>query len=88
MDFRNLTRKEFEDWKSQNPQFKNIDFDGFKKYLIKEQEKGNLKNNDIEYKKDQFLKYVMYASIGIGFFFPPIWIATVILFIYRALRKR
>lgn len=40
MDFRNLTRKEFKDWKSQNPQFKDIDFESFKKFLIKKQNNG------------------------------------------------
>jgi hypothetical protein len=88
MDFRNLTRKEFEEWKSQNPQFKNIDFEGFKKFLIEEQEKGNYFQDSLEYQKDQFLKYVLYASIGLGFFFPLIWIGTVILFIIRVLRKK
>ena len=40
-----------------------------------------------EHLKDQFLKYVILTSIGLGIFFPPIWIGTAILFIYRVMRK-
>lgn len=93
MDFKNLTRKEFEEWKSHNPKFKNIDFEGFKKHLIKEQKKGNLPmneaeyRNEVDYQKDQIIKYTMYTTIGLGIFFPPIWIATILLFFYRAMRK-
>jgi hypothetical protein len=88
MDFKNLTRKEFEDWKRQNPKFKNIDFEGFKKHLIAQQENGTLENNNLDYQKDQFLKYAMYTTIGLGFLFPPIWIGTIILFLVRILRKK
>ena len=88
MDYKNLTRKEFEDWKKQNPQYNHFDFESFKNYLIKEQENGNLEKNNLDYQKDQFLKYAMYASIGIGFLFPPIWIGTVILFFVRVLSKK
>lgn len=37
--------------------------------------------------KAEVLKYIMYTTIGIGFFFPPIWIGTVILFFIWLLRK-
>ena len=42
---------------------------------------------DKEKLKDDILKNSMYATIGLGFFFPPIWIASVILFFMRILRK-
>jgi len=46
----------------------------------------NYKSSESEYLKDQILKNVMYASIGIGFFFPPVWIVTIILFLIRLLK--
>ena len=49
---------------------------------------NNFKLSEIEHQKNEFLKYAMYASIGIGFFFPPIWIGTVILFFIRILRVK
>lgn len=49
---------------------------------------NNSYSSEIEHQKKEFLKYTMYASIGIGFFFPPVWIVTVILFFIRILRVK
>lgn len=49
---------------------------------------NNFNLSEIEHQKNEFLKYALFASIGIGFFFPPIWIGTVILFFIRILRVK
>jgi len=49
---------------------------------------NNFNLSEVEHQKDQFLKYAIYTSLGLGIFFPPIWIGTVILFFMRVLRRK
>lgn len=44
-------------------------------------------NQEKEHLKDQLLKNAILSSALLGIFFPPLWIGTVILFIYRVMRK-
>ena len=63
------------------------EFEGFRRYSFKRQQEENQFQDLLEYQKDQSIKYAIYSTICFGFFFPFLWIISIVLFFVKFLRR-